>query len=333
MAQTLELPGREQPQGHFRREEDKDKNPYSCAIAAGTLLLAGELVRLEKRRKRKLKKLRVLSHKRSMIKEAFPRFTAGHDLKRDATRLISPKWPRAEASAFILDLAFTKPFSPYELKYKDKHFTIALENVANLVHLSIEDVIRIRGNQRRAYKVYRYVRWKKILLYGLGRFALAGALGYFAAPLLVAYIGALAGLSGAAATAQGLTLLSGSSLALGGQSMAGGLWILTATHAGGSFVGAGSSQLLLQLTPTNARTELVKLQVSYKEMLLGNGEQVKRAREVLKLLAERRDEIKEQIEEERGLNERSSHRIGDMKETLAAVEKSLKWMKKELVES
>ncbi|MHC4196720.1 MAG: hypothetical protein ACYSRP_02255 [Planctomycetota bacterium] len=115
--------------------------------------------------------------------------------------------------------------------------------------------------------------------------------------------------------------------------MAGGLWILSAARTGDSFIGSGGGQLLLQLTPSNARVELVKLQVSYMEMLFGNEEQLKEARKVLRLLGQRRDEIKEWIEEERGLNERNSRRLRDMKETLVAVEKSLKWMKKELVES
>ncbi|MHC4196721.1 MAG: hypothetical protein ACYSRP_02260 [Planctomycetota bacterium] len=158
---TVELPDREVHAGHLRREGDKDRNPYSCAIAAGTLLLAEEMVRLEKRKKRKQKKLRVLGRKRAMLKEAYPKLTADIDLDTDAGKLLSPRWSRAESIEFLIDLAFTRPFAPYELRYKNSHLTIALENVARLLHLGDENVIRIRHNQRKAFKVYRYVKWKK----------------------------------------------------------------------------------------------------------------------------------------------------------------------------
>ena len=62
---------------------------------------------------------------------------------------------------------------------------------------------------------------------------------FFAAPAIGGAIGVLSGLSGAAATSQGLALLGGGSIAAGGLGMAGGTMVVAAGGAGiGSAVGA-----------------------------------------------------------------------------------------------
>ena len=230
---TIDLPGREKLLSLETPEKVEDENYYSCAIAAGTLLLAEELTRLEHKKSREQKKHRVLALKRSLLREAFPKFTAGLSLEGDAGKLLSDSRLGDKATEYIIDLAFTNPFAPYELKFKNKHFTSALGNVAALVRLSVEDVKRIRHTQRKALKAYRHVHWKKIMAYGLSRLAVIGVAGFLFAPLLVGAVGTAAGLTGVAATTQGLVTLGGGSLALAGVRLAGGLWLVRAT--GGFF--------------------------------------------------------------------------------------------------
>src|SRR5207244_6960993 len=65
----------------------------------------------------------------------------------------------------------------------------------------------------------------KAALWGLGGAVVLAAGGWAFAPIVATYLGAAAGLSGAAATAHGLALLGGGTLAAGGFGMAGGMWI------------------------------------------------------------------------------------------------------------
>jgi hypothetical protein len=68
--------------------------------------------------------------------------------------------------------------------------------------------------------------------------------GYLAAPLIAGYVGAAAGLSGAAAVAHGLALLGGGSLAAGGAGMAGGMLLVTSAGAAVGNVGTGGAAAL-----------------------------------------------------------------------------------------
>lgn len=307
------------------KEQD---HKYACSIAAGTLLIAEELTRGENNKGRKEKKERVVNSKRELLKEAFKEYTSRLSLKGDTYKLLEGEWPKGKATTFVIDLAFANPFAPYELKFKNSHFESALKGVASLVHLNDEDVDRIRRTQREARKAHRHINWKKIALFSLGGLAIA-PIALFAAPLIGGAIGVAAGLSGAAATSQGLAILGGGSLAIGGLGMAGGMWVVTGTATVVAVLGAGGSQLLLQLGAANAKIELIKLQVNYKEVVLGTQTQVKKAQEVIKKLIKQRDEIKNQLEEGRKLNEENSNRIQEIKATLMALEDSIKWMGKQ----
>lgn len=307
------------------KEQD---HKYACYISAGTLLIAKELTRLENNKGRKEKKERVVNSKRKLLREAFLEDTHGLSLEGDTYKLLEDKWPKDKATTFVIDLAFTNPFAPYELKYKESHFDSALKNVAPLVHLKAEDVDRIRRTQREALKAHRHINWKKIALFSLGGLVIA-PIAWFAAPLIGGAIGVAAGLSGAAATAHGLAILGGGSLAIGGLGMAGGMGVVTGSATAIAVLGAGGSQFLLQLGAANAKIELIKLQVNYKEVVLGTQTQVKKVQEVIKKLIKQRDKIKNQLEEERKLNEENSNRIQEIKATLMALEDSIKWMGKQ----
>lgn len=305
---------------------------YTLMLGVGTLLLAEDLTRSESNEERKHKKERVLERKRDMLREAFPEQTAGLPLKEDAKSLLEGKWPQDEAVTFIIDLAFTNPFAPYELRYHDDEMGIGLEHVGQLVGLDESDVQRIRRTQQEALRVHRHIDWARIALYGLGGLVLLGAGGWLVAPIVGGAIGVATGLSGAAATAHGLAILGGGSLALGGAGMAGGMWLATGAGAAIGVLATGGSTFLLQLGAATARIELIKLQVSYKEVILGTQMELKKAQEVIVSLTQQRDEIIQQIEQERRLNEANSARLKDMEETLEALEDSLEWMRRAYAE-
>jgi hypothetical protein len=303
-----------------------DRN-YSCVISAGTLFLAEELARLEKNAERKHKKERVLEQKRKLMFEAFPDQTTGLSLKGDVRKLIAGEWGQDDAKLFIIDLAFTNPFAPYELKFNQPDFEASLKAVALLVGLKGAVVTRILRTQKEAIKAHHHVDLGKAALWGIGGLAILGFGGWLIAPIIGTAIGTAAGLYGAAATAHGLAILGGGSLALGGAGMAGGMWLVTGIGAAAGILGGGGSTLLWQLGAASAKVELVKLQVSYKEVTLGNQVKFAKSQKVIESLIRERDETKTRLAEEQDLNDRNSSRIKDLEATLEAIEDTLKWMK------
>jgi len=107
--------------------------------------------------------------------------------------------------------------------------------------------------------------------------------------------------------------------------MAGGTWLIV----GGAVIIAGASggATLLAIGPAAAKLELVKLQVTFKEVLLENPTL---AQQAIQSLRSHQKEIKETLEQERHLNEKSARRVKDVEQTLQAVIVSASWMEKKL---
>ena len=75
-------------------------------------------------------------------------------------------WPQTDAKALVIELAFSNPFAPYELSFRDGDLTRALVNVAKLVGLDAGAVDQIRDTQQDALKAHRHINWQKIAVYG-----------------------------------------------------------------------------------------------------------------------------------------------------------------------
>jgi hypothetical protein len=299
---------------------------YCFAVTAGNLFLAEEIMCRERDSRRQQKMHRVIEEKRRTLRSAFPEVAADLGPAARSFAAIAGEWPDDQATTLLIDLAFTDPFAPYELEFKDGDFERALRQAARLLHLSDRRVDDIRIARKEAFSAHRHLNGKKIALWGLGGVTVFAAGGWLVAPLIGTAIGVAAGLSGAAATAHGLAILGGGSLALGGAGMAGGMWVVSGAGAAVGLLGGGGSTALLQLGAAQARVELVKLQVRYKVVLLGNQVQLMKAQEVTRELAEQREQIKEQLDRERDLNESNSARVKQIEATLAALEDCLKWM-------
>jgi hypothetical protein len=306
---------------------------YSIAISAGTLYLCQQLASIERVKgnaERAERMAAVIQRKRSTIREAFPTETEGIDNSELATRLLPRGWPRDKCVSYLIDLTFSAPFAPYELQVKDKHFRVALRRIAGKLVGSVQPSVidEIQETRKQAIKAHKHIAWGKVATWGIGGLVVLGLGGWIVAPAIAAYLGAGAGLAGAAATSHGLALLGGGSLAMGGLGMAGGMWLVTTagTVLGGLAFGGGA--LLLEIGAAQARVELVKLQMNYKMTLLQNQVQTKKAQEVLVNLTKERDYVKSRLEEERLLNDKNSRRLRGMEETLLAMEDALTWMKK-----
>lgn len=228
----------------------------------------------------------------------------------------------------MIDLVFGDPFSPYELKFEPKDFDNAYLAVASGLGYEESQARSILTTKKEALEAHDERSLWKIIVAG-GAAALVCAVGgYVFAPYVAGFLAGGAGLAGAAATSYGLALLGGGSLAMGGLGMAGGLWIVTgvAAAAGGGLMTGG--QLLYSLGVGQARVELIKLQVTYKEVLLQNQIETAKSKEVIKKLYEDQREIEKDLAEEKLLNESTSERVKDVEKKLKSIHASLEWMKK-----
>jgi hypothetical protein len=290
------------------------------------LFLAAETAYHEKDRDRREKMRRILDMKRRMLDEGHPGLLDDFASNYDLPKLLDDEMHEFQSTALVVDLAFVDPFFPYELKYSEQDFEAALRALAAGLQLKPDVVDRVKETRKDALRVHRNVAWLKVAAIGLSGLVVVGGIGFLAAPILGGTIGAAAGLQGAAATSFGLSLLGGGSLAAGGMGMAGGLWIVAGAGAAAGLIGAGGSAALLELGAAQVKTELVKLQVTYKMAVLDNHAQMGRAQEYIKQLHRRRDEVSATLNEERQLNDRNSKRIKELEAILSAIENSIGWM-------
>jgi len=308
---------------------------YPFLLSCGTLVMANDLARCENNDDRKEKKQRVVERKRALVAKAFPGQTAGDVPHYPEAPLRNTTWRHDTAVTFLIDLAFTNPFAPYELKITNRDFEKALVGVATEINIGDPEktVGEIIQTQKAALYAHRQVNWTKAAIWGAGGTVMCALGSWMIAPLIGTAIGGATGLAGAAATSHGLAILGGGSLALGGSGMAGGMWIVTGVGASlgsaAGLVGVGGTEFLIKLGAAQAKAELLKLQVHYKVIALGLQTQLAQAQMVTTKLAEHVGELKKQCDEERQLNESNSSRVKVLEATLQAAEKALDWIKQQ----
>jgi len=307
-------------------QNEKDE-AYSRNVAAGSYLLAHSLMEREEDDDRKQKMRNVLDRKKTLLNETYADGNVSDT--EDVVRLLDLNPSADDEKTYFIDMAFMNPFSPYELEYDEDDFGEVLKQLSE--HFSIDEaaVQEILDTKQDALDAHNSYDWLKIVGYGTAGVVALGLGGYFLAPALGAALGSAAGLAGAVATSHGLALLGGGSLAAGGAGMAGGLWLVTGTAAAVGGTAAGGGALIHQMGAAGARTELTKLQVTYKEVLLHNQVHGIKAQEAIKSLAEDRDQLKEALEEERELNEENAERVTELEEKIEAFDNAIEWMEGE----
>ena len=304
-----------------------DQQHYTKNLAISSYLVAHRLMSAETNKGRKDKMKLVLKQKRDLLNEAFTSSRLSHPYQ--FAMLLNKDIPSDEAKTLFIDLAFSNPFSPYELKYGEKNFAEALKKVGERFDVTEATISSILQTKQDAIKAHRNVSWLKVAGIGAAGVVVLGLGGYALAPVLAAKLGVAAGLSGIAASSHGLALLGGGTLAAGGGGMAGGLWLVTTTSAamGGTALGGGT--LLYEMGAAGAQVELTKLQVTYKEVLIQNQLHGIKAQEVIKKLSSERDELKKMLKDERRLNDKNAKRVQEMEEKLDSIINSILWMEDE----
>ena len=304
-----------------------DDRLYAFDIALGTFLLAHNIFQGSPRGTRRDIMERVLRRKAGLIRETFRELAGGLCMGETLSpvaveQLLGKNVPQDQSLTFVIDLIFSHPFAPYKVSFSHADFIKALITTASYVHVESRTINGILDTKKAAEAAHNSWSVSRVALYVLSGMAILGTGGYLVAPLIGTVIGNAAGLYGAAATAHGLAILGGGSLSLGGFGMAGGMWLVSGT---GALMGGGAAALL-EIGAPQATQELVKLQVTYKEVLLRTQGHVKKAQEAIIALKKQMDELKHLLADERQLNEGKAVRVKNAEKTLEALKTALKWI-------
>lgn len=308
-----------------------EPDEYDFALALASASMAELIMSREQNSERKQKMRRVLAEKLALIRELWPERAHHVKARADLDRLLEKAdLDRDMRRTLLVDLEFSDPFLPYELKYDEDDHRDAMEYIASqLLGLPAGIVDEIAKTRKSAYRAHHKVNVTKLALFGIGGAALLAVGGWIAAPYIAAYLGAAAGLSGAAAVAHGMALLGGGALAAGGYGMAGGMALVVGVGGVAGGVAGGAGALLYQLGGRGLENELIKLQVTFKEVVLHGQTQVAKAREVIAGLDARQRELEAFLREQEKLNDEKSHRIKELRDMIDAVRRSRDWMEEE----
>lgn len=304
----------------FTFGEDEGKT-----MALGVTGLAEHLTRLETDAERRRKKQRIVELKYKVLA------ALGFDTERirDLLSERTKTWDETKRNALLIELAFAAPFAPYEVKVTSAHRELALAELAEHLGLSRQRVADIDESIKSARKSHRHIPWSKIAAGAIVGTAVVAVGGWVAAPYLAALLGEAAGLAGAAAVAHGLALLGGGSLAAGGAGMAGGMALVTTVAGAAGGIGVGGGTALWQMGKIAAVSELVKLQVSYREVLLRSHLRSWMKDRIIERLRAQLEVLRKQIADEATLNDRGVPRIENLEAIARGYADAISWLEKQ----
>lgn len=299
-------------------------------IAVGLTVLAARLAEEERNEERRAKKWRIVGKKVEVLR------TLGIEvvgetavvLTRFLRRKVEP-WDEAKRNALLIELAFASPFAPYDVKVSGDRYEARLGELCEHLGLDAKRAAEVLEAIASARKAHRHIAWGKIAVGAVLGTVVAAAGGYLAAPMLAGYLGAAAGLTGAAAVSHGLALLGGGSLAAGGAGIAGGMALVTSVGAAVGGVGAGGATALWSAGYAAALSELVKLQVSYKEVLLRAHLREGVAARIIEDLAQQLEDVRARVGEETALNDSGAPRLEEFEKIEQGYVDTIAWLKKQ----
>ena len=312
-------------------EDEVDERDVTLVTALATHLMA-QYITEHTTGERRAKMQKVVARQEDGIDQLFADGgVAGAEPGALLLHLVDP-WPEADRLRLVIDLDFTDPFFPFELRVPADHFEAALGWIARHVGVGRTVTDSIAETRRDAERLHVKNRLVKIVAYGAGGVVLLGAGGWALAPIIGTALGTGAGLSGAAATAHGLALLGGGSLAAGGSGMAGGMFLVTGTGVAAGAVGGGGSAFLYGIGAKQAQLEVVRLQVTYRMTMLDRQISSMKAAAVVERLQGQLRALEETLTEERELNDRNSRRLDDLEATIKVTKTAVRWMEAQSAE-
>jgi len=240
---------------------------HRFCLSLATLVMSEQLTDAEPDEQRRQRKRTVAQRKWEALRQTFPEdlgellgYGGTGPALRQLTHVLAQRtagWSAAQRGLLLVDLVMSDVFAPFELKVTTNDFADALRVVATALDLSsVSDALI--GAWHDTLRTHRPRRWRTVIAPSTMSASTLTTSG--PEPAVAAALAAAAGLTGEAATAQGVALLGGGSLSIGGSALAGGLWLVTPLAEDEPLPGGGHGLLLLG--PEQARVELIKLQLS-----------------------------------------------------------------------
>lgn len=197
----------------------------------------------------------------------------------------------------------------------------SLVNIAELLEIDFKyiDIFRKRY-QESLRSLSRF--WTRVLLAGgTGMIVAVAIVLFFINPIAAAF--AAPGLVGAAAFSAGMAALGGGAIAAGGFGIAGGIAVLV----GGALVLGGSTGMgigaLASATPQIVLTELAKIEVVLKEIVLGIQHDVKTMQEIILKLNDNLAEMQREVTVLKLENKKNEDKIKNLMEAIEYLTKAI----------
>lgn len=309
-----------------------DDHAHRLGLGLATLLMAIQLTERESDERRRKRKQSVVHDKWDVLRTAFPDDLAdfqgyggsGPSVRQlvDTFAAVTSSWTPGHRRALLVDVLMGDPFAPYELKVAVDDADEAIRVLAEALGLDELDTERLWEVWNEALNAYRPSRWrrpdhkvKSIPALTTGEFVLPPAPGSNGDAMRDDVLD----------SEHHLALLAGGSLSARDATMAGGLWLVEmradlSDDPEGDADGTDRVRHLLALELAQARTELVKLQMSHALIVEpGHAEDATTA-SVLEALEQVRDGVTAQLEEQRERNDDDAPRIRILQEIIRAIE-------------
>lgn len=207
------------------------------------------------------------------------------------------------------------------LSLNDERQKLSLIKIAELLNIDFKYIDIFRKRHQEALRSLSGF-WKKVLLAGrVGMLTAVTIVLLFINP--IAGLFAAPGLFGAAAFNAGMAALGGGAIAAGGFGIAGGISVLIggALLLGGS-TGAGIGTLIAAPSAI-VLSELAKMEVVLKEIILGVQHDTKMMQEIITNLSENMEEMRKEVIRLKMENEKNKDKIKNLEESIEYLKKAI----------
>ncbi len=302
-----------------------DAHMYRLGLGLATLLMAIQLTEKEPDERRRARKQSVLQEKWAVLRSTFPDELADlqgyggtgpsvRQLTAAFERATGP-WSAARRRALLIDVLMGDPFAPYELKVSVEHAQNAVHSVAVPIGLDDDEITRLWLVWNDALTAYRPSRWRKPDQTSKNIPALTTGELVLPPPRADTTSGGAS--ADALASDHNLALLAGGSLSASDVEMAGGMWLVAPQPEDEP---AAAARRLLALELANARTELVKLQMSHALVVQPGLADAVTTGAVIEALGAIHARVAGQLDAERERNDDDAQRIRTLQEMLNAIQ-------------
>ncbi len=302
--------------------QETPEDAYPLRFATASVVVGRHLMDLDTDSARKGRKQRILERRLDELRRG------GLETSGGTGNLYEVKAPsgfaREHAATIVVDLAFCSPFAPYQVEVSEDDFAKALHLTGAEMNFSKAYVARVLALKKDAMQAHAHGPFSSPW-----RLVVAGVVAIAALPLLPALIGGAGGLAGAAASAHGLALLSGGSLAVGGFGMAGGIWVLSGLEVAvvvATGTGARASALVRAAPPEALRLEVAKAQTT-AVFRMENGSWTRQdVAERLRGFDDRKHDLEADLRDEEQHSDPDAPRIRVLQEKLKVLEIGRAWI-------